>query len=243
MNIPLVPKNELFVASLQTTYLSEVLKIFKPEQIKRLIASGGTNVDSNSLPEHNIGMLYKESYNKHLQLDYDSDATTDLDNVALQKIDFWINRAGLKDMVVEYLKVIVPIDFDMFDKRLTGDYVLTFSNTECPNSETIRKHIVKVNKKNYENNQYQFRYRQLVLNFLMKADRVGSVKIMDYPKNSLINLPDNWKKNTDLTKFGSSTIGTENTMVAVCNSLGATCIQEKFKLSKDKTWEIDTWKN
>ena len=239
-------QQDLFVAALQTTYLLKVLQLFKPGQIRKIRAFASKQSAKDVEEDQSIGLTISQSSNNSIRLEYDDENHPVLEQADVDRIKEWLLKSRISDMNVEYLEVEIPVDFDAFEKisdtsapgtKLTGNYILKFENSECPESEPIRKNIAMVNNNIYKADSNQFRYRQLVLTFLMKSHFVGTVKKSQYGNVALIDLGEDWKHDTTL-KFGSNNIGIENTVVGVRNALGNWCIQERFKLTGGKKWEF-----
>ena len=231
--------NDLFVAALQTTYLLKVLKVFNPAQITKIKAFASKQIDTPVVWEDkSMGLRTAESGSSTIILDYDSDNMPPLSNKDIKLVKTKLKELGIADLTVEYLEVEIPVNFDMFDARLSRTYKLVFKNSEAPESTLIRQNIAQVNNNIYQLGSNQFRYRQLVLTFLIDSKAIGTYKKSQYSQVALIDLGEDWKHDPTVVKFGSNIIGNNNTIVAINNTLGKMCIAERFKLTNEDTWEF-----
>jgi len=239
------PTGEVFVAALQTTYLKTIFKIFKPEQIKKVKAAAHV-VNKENVDEHfSIGMVEIYRDTNTVRLDYDVKDNPPLTKKEIKEIEKILKRSKVEDLSVEYLEVVIPVDFSKYvslpkGKVLEKDFIAIFKNTDCPDAEQIRDDLRAKNLDVYNSDRHNFRYRQMQLVFFVGASKMMQT-LARRQAAALIDLDLNWIKNTEIPKWGSDMIGSRKTITAIAHSLGKYCVQEHYRLNEKKEWDFQGW--
>lgn len=240
-----IPRGEgtVYVASLQTTYLSKIFEIFKPEQIRKLKARGSVSKIDEEKENLDVGLKYIQRNLKEVWIDFDIKNCPVLDKKSIKAIMILLKRTGVDEVIVEELEVEIPIDYSKLvdtDKEIETNFIARFRNIECPNAPQLRENIKTLNKEIFESNKNNFRYRQLMLYYLLGASK----KDLTYHRKNkvaIIDLEEGWGKKSEIPKWGSDSIGSKKTVIGVKQALGDFCVQQHYKLKDNKEWNFEGW--
>ena len=225
----------LFVAALQTVSLNKVFELFKPEQIRELIGSSDINDEKTTDYDPLLGLKIIQIKNNIAKINYSSNTSPILTNIETQRIQKILKTEGIDDLIITNLSIEIKLDPNDF--KSNGDetnYIGEFRNEKCPNSESIREDLKEKNEKLYSTNK-QFRYRQLILNYLIGKSQIGTVhRNLQKP---LIRLKPKWQRNWEPV-FQTKNMTSSQMIDNIQDVLGDYCVKENFKLSKKKEWEL-----
>jgi len=234
---------ETYVAALQTTYLSKVLEIFKPNQIRKLIAEGEVKKGRELKTKDLIGLKYiREDYDK-IVIDYDCSNVPRLTEESIKEIIELLKKTGVNDCTISCLEVDnLNVDFGKYGAKLNNgllakstEYVGRFRNDLCPNNTRFREDIKKKNYEIYKSSRNLFRYRQLQLYYFILKKQL---ELVSYQRRKpIIDLELNWHKKSGVPKTSGEGLSSQETVRAIQDCIGDYwCSSLGYRLTKDRHW-------
>ncbi len=226
----------LFVAALQTVSLNKVFEIFRPEQIREIIGNSNFNDEKITNRDEMLGLEIMQIKNNVAKMNYSSEASPFLTDIEVKKIKRILKNAGINDLIVTNLSVEIQLEPKRFNSNgKETNYLAEFRNERCPNSEAIRNDLKEKNEKLYFLNK-QFRYRQLILDYLIGKSQIGTVPRAS--QKPIIQLKTNWQRKFTLNFGDEGKLSSSKTIDEVQLVLGNYCVKENFRQHKNKEWEI-----
>ena len=228
---------ETYVCALQTTYLSKVFEIFKPEQIKKIIAKGDLLKSTELTHQDLLGLKHIKRNHDTVVLEYSSQNSPKLKQEDCDNIINFLKEVGVDDCAIDCLEVEnLLIDFNKYGGKVkTTQYIAKFRNENAPMTETIKISLENKNEDIRKSNRNLFRYRQLKLVYLIAQDQMRNV-----PFNIRIPVVDlelNWNKKEKTPVCCSEDLNSQQTARAIQECIGDYwCASMEYKLKKDKQW-------
>ena len=233
---------EVFVGALQTTYLKKIFEIFKPEQIRKIEASGSI-VNTQNIPIDNVYLSGVRYDSRRINFSYNKRDMFQLDDEEVKKVLDILKNNGIVNLAISELEVEFPIDYSMFSDKIPNDamFVAKFRCEDCPNDSQLKESLRNLNVEVADaKDRNLFRYRQLLLTYLIQKDQEENLPISR--RVPMIDLDLNWIKLSDMPKYGSGLVGSsKNTVIGVWKSIGKYLVQQNYKLKDNKTWEFNSF--
>lgn len=228
-------KEELYVTTLLTCSLKNVFKIFKAEHIKEISAMSAIIEEIDTTSDPLLGLEICKKTDNVIKINYSDVASPKLTDKEVNKMFNLMSEAGLSDAIVKWLTIelhpnikkwqqIIP--YKKIEEKI---YIATFRNEICPTP--LKDTVKNKNQELYFSGNKQFRYRQLLLNYLVGNSQLGTIP---YAKRvPIIELNPKWtRKKTELPKWGDYKL-----IKAISNDLGEYASIQKYRLDMNKEWK------
>ena len=224
----------LYVAALLTVSLKNVFKVFEPEQIKEISAQAHKNTEMDIDRDPIIGLDIVRTTNNSVKINYSDSSSPRLTSVDVRRLFNSMKNAGIDDALVSFMTVDLHANKDIWqtlfpNRDIQEDkYVATFRNEKCPKQKC--QDIRDKNQELIYSSNKQFRYRQLVLSYMIGNGQIGTIHRTK--QTPLIELNPMWSRKKEIMPFSAD----YKLIRFLVSELGEYGSLQEYKLNTKKQW-------